>query len=44
MGDYSNVAAKPGGGVVAYWTDMRNTACWFGHCAWDQDAYFASSP
>jgi hypothetical protein len=44
MGDYSNVAAKPEGGVVAYWTDMRNTACWFGHCAWDQDAYFASSP
>jgi hypothetical protein len=44
MGDYSNIAAKPTGGVVAYWTDMRNTACWFGHCAWDQDAYFASSP
>jgi hypothetical protein len=44
MGDYSNIAAKPGGGVVAYWTDMRNTACWFGHCASDQDAYFASSP
>jgi hypothetical protein len=44
MGDYSNIAAKPRGGVVAYWTDMRNKACFLGHCGWDQDAYFASSP
>ena len=44
MGDYSNIAAKPGGGVVAYWTDMRNEACFLGHCASGQDAYFASAP
>lgn len=44
MGDYSNIAAKPDGGVVAYWTDMRNQACFLGHCASGQDAYFASAP
>ena len=27
LGDYSNIAALPGGGVVAYWTDMRQKAC-----------------
>jgi len=43
MGDYSNIVAEPDG-VVAYWTDVRSTAWWSGHCARDQDAYFASSP
>jgi hypothetical protein len=28
MGDYSNIAADPNGGVVAYWTDMRIENCW----------------
>ena len=32
IGDYSNIAATPTGGVVAYWTDMRETACFAGAC------------
>lgn len=42
MGDYSNIAAKPGGGVVLYWTDMRNSVCFTVRCGHGQDAYFAS--
>ena len=42
MGDYSNIAAAPGGGVVAYWTDMRNTVT-FGRTGFGQDAYFAAT-
>jgi hypothetical protein len=42
LGDYSNIATIPGGtGVVAYWTDMRNTACFAGVCGHGEDAYFA---
>jgi hypothetical protein len=42
LGDYSNIAAIPGGtGVVAYWTDMRNPACLGGVCRSGEDAYFA---
>jgi hypothetical protein len=53
LGDYSNIAVVPtgtgGGGtgitlgtdVVAYWTDMRNQACFpAGTCGWGEDAYF----
>jgi hypothetical protein len=44
LGDYSNIAATPSGGVVAYWTDMRNQACFAGRCGHGEDAYFASMP
>lgn len=44
LGDYSNIAATPSGGVVAYWTDMRETACFAGSCGHGQDAYFAATP
>jgi len=44
LGDYSNIAATPSGGVVAYWTDMRNQACFAGRCGHGEDAYFAAVP
>jgi len=53
IGDYSNIAVVPTGtasggtgitlgtDVVAYWTDMRNQACFpAGVCGWGEDAYF----
>jgi hypothetical protein len=43
LGDYSNIAATPDGGVVAYWTDMRNQACFGGTCRSGEDAYFAKT-
>jgi hypothetical protein len=42
LGDYSNIAATPSGGVVAYWTDLRNQACFGGRCGHGEDAYFAA--
>jgi hypothetical protein len=43
LGDYSNIAVVPGTTrVVAYWTDLRETACFGGRCGHGQDAYFAS--
>jgi hypothetical protein len=43
MGDYSNIAVVPGTThVVAYWTDMREQACFpAGTCGSSEDAYFA---
>jgi len=42
LGDYSNIAIDPGSGdVLAYWTDMRNTACFDGRCGHGEDAFFA---
>jgi hypothetical protein len=32
LGDYSNIAALPTGGIVAYWTGLRNEACFGGRC------------
>jgi len=43
LGDYSNIAATPGGGVVAYWTDMRNDATFAGATGHGEDAYFAKT-
>ena len=43
MGDYSNIAAVPSGGVIAYWTDLRENACFAG-CGHGQDAYFDVAP
>jgi hypothetical protein len=43
IGDYSNIAVVPGTThVVAYWTDMREQACFpAGVCGHGEDAYFA---
>jgi hypothetical protein len=38
LGDYSNIAALPSGGIVAYWTNLRETACFAGRCGQGQDA------
>jgi hypothetical protein len=44
LGDYSNIAATPSGGVVAYWTDLRNQACFLSRCGHGEDTYFAAAP
>ena len=43
LGDYSNIAVVPGTThVVAYWTDMREQACFpAGVCGSGEDAFFA---
>jgi hypothetical protein len=42
IGDYSNIAVVPGTThAVAYWTDMREQACFAGACGHAEDAYFA---
>ena len=42
LGDYSNIAVVPGTThVVAYWTDLREDACFAGVCGHGEDAYFA---
>jgi BNR/Asp-box repeat len=43
MGDYSNIATDYAGGVVAYWTDMRNTVAFGGRSGFGEDAFFAHS-
>jgi hypothetical protein len=43
MGDYSNIAATRDGGVVAYWTDMRNQVTFRGVTRSGQDAIFAKT-
>jgi hypothetical protein len=42
LGDYSNIAPLPNGGVVAYWTDMREQACFGSRCGRGEDAFFAA--
>ncbi len=42
LGDYSNIAALPSGGVVAYWTDLRNDASFAGRTGHGEDAFFAA--
>jgi len=44
LGDYSNIAATPTGGIVAYWTDLRLESCFAGVCRKGQDAFFAAAP
>jgi hypothetical protein len=42
LGDYSNIAVVPGTTrVLAYWTDLRETACFAGACRQGEDAFFA---
>jgi hypothetical protein len=43
IGDYSNIAATPTGGVVAYWTDLRNDVTFAGATAKGSDAYFGKA-
>jgi hypothetical protein len=42
LGDYSNIAAIPSGGIVAYWTDMREDATFAGVTRKGEDAFFAA--
>jgi hypothetical protein len=44
LGDYSGIAAVPGAGVVAVWTDMRNTTSFGGRTGAAEDMYFATAP
>jgi hypothetical protein len=44
LGDYSNIAATASGGVVAYWTDMRNDVTFGTRTGHGEDAYFAKMP
>jgi hypothetical protein len=44
LGDYSGIAALPGGGVVGLWTDMRNNVCFTTRCGSGEDAYAATAP
>ena len=44
LGDYSNIAINPSGGVVAYWTDLRVTATFGTRSGHGQDAFFAAAP
>ena len=41
LGDYSGIATDYSGGVVAYWTDMRNTVAFGGRSGFGEDAFFA---
>ena len=43
LGDYSNIAATADGGVIAYWTDLRNPVSFAGRTGSGEDAYFAKS-
>jgi hypothetical protein len=44
LGDYSGIAMNPDGGVVAVWTDLRNSVTFAGVTAHDQDMYFRAVP
>ena len=44
LGDYSNIAATASGGVVAYWTDLRNDVTFGTRTGHGEDAYFAKMP
>ena len=41
MGDYSSIAATSDGGVVAFWTDFRESATFAGVTRSAEDAFFA---
>ena len=44
LGDYSNIAALPNGGVAAYWTDLRVPAAFAGRIGHGEDAFYATAP
>jgi hypothetical protein len=43
LGDYSNIASDGSGGIVAYWTDLRNTVTFTTRTGAGEDAFFAHS-
>jgi hypothetical protein len=43
LGDYSGITAKPNGGIVALWTDLRQQACFTVRCGAGEDAFLAAS-
>jgi hypothetical protein len=43
LGDYTMIAAIPGGGVATSWADMRNNVCINGRCGAGEDAYYATA-
>lgn len=43
LGDYSNIATDYSGGVVAYWSDLRNTVTFGARSGFGEDAFFAHS-
>lgn len=43
LGDYSGIAARPDGGVVALWTDMRLTVDILGRSGAGEDAFYATA-
>ena len=44
LGDYSGIAAAPGGGVVALWTDLRLSTTFTTRTGTSEDAFYASAP
>jgi len=44
LGDYSGIAATPGSGVVALWTDLRLNTTFTTRTGTSEDAFFASAP
>ena len=42
IGDYSGIAALPGGGTVALWTDLRVPTCFTVRCGSGEDAFVGS--
>ncbi len=40
LGDYSGIAAVPGGGTATLWTDMRVDTCFTVRCGSGEDAFF----
>ena len=42
LGDYTGIAPIPTGGVVAFWTDLRNNVCFGVRCGTSEDAFFAA--
>ena len=44
LGDYSNIAITPAGGVVAFWTDLRQSVSFAGRTAAGEDGFFAAVP
>jgi hypothetical protein len=43
LGDYSNIASDQDGGIVAYWTDLRNTVSFGGRTGAGEDVFFTHS-
>jgi hypothetical protein len=43
LGDYSGIAATADGGVVALWTDMRNSVTFGGRTGHAEDVYFSKT-